>query len=142
MEKKESNEGGSSMSPDIQAFCDLVDREAYRIQLLDQMKNQNSGKQLVNKTTTWQPIFEPEDFKLLSEKGPRDLVKAPVGGKEGDSRETKEKRLMRGMKRVGELLPPILAYKEKMQKTTASKGLTIDLNKMDESFHESTQFSV
>ncbi|URE06402.1 hypothetical protein MUK42_03018 [Musa troglodytarum] len=126
MEKKDSSTDGesSTVSPDVQAFFDLVDREGRRrrLELLNEKKEEaSSGKRPANKVVPWQPKFEMEDFELSSERVVEFGSAKPCY--EGD-----DGCLGRGIKRKSELTPPPSIHKK-----YDSRRFEFDLNTTDDS---------
>ncbi|RRT37227.1 hypothetical protein BHE74_00056276 [Ensete ventricosum] len=129
MEKKDSSTEGegesSTVSPDVQAFFDFVDREGRRrrrLELLNKKKKEtSSGKQPANNVVPWQPKFEMEDFEMSSERIQFSSAKPCYEGDDGCSG--------RGIKRKSELAPP-----PSILKKYASRRFEFDLNKTNDSF--------
>ncbi|CAL9179472.1 unnamed protein product [Musa hybrid cultivar] len=130
MEKKDSSTEGESgtVSPDVRAFFDLVDREGRRrrrcLELLNKKEEEaSSGKQPANNVLPWQPKFEMEDFELSSERVQLSSAKPCYEGDDGCSG--------RGIKRKSELTPPPPSIHKKH---ASSRRFEFDLNKTNDSF--------
>ncbi|KAK1284117.1 hypothetical protein QJS10_CPB21g00974 [Acorus calamus] len=79
--EKSNIELPSLKSPEIQAFFELVDREAQRFQMINERKKRETcNKELVKSSITWKPSFEMEDF-IEDPSGPSNVV--VVGAQEG-----------------------------------------------------------
>ncbi|KAK1308078.1 hypothetical protein QJS10_CPA09g01158 [Acorus calamus] len=98
-------------SPEIQAFFELVDREAQRFQMINKRKErETSNKALVKSSITWKPSFEMEDFIEKDLSGPSNVV--VVGAQEG--------KRQRGLKRPAgsavNLAPLVVCDDERLRK--------------------------
>ncbi|XP_010258627.1 PREDICTED: uncharacterized protein LOC104598310 [Nelumbo nucifera] len=137
MEQKDySDSEGGTKSPEVRAFCDLVEREAHRIQLLNgRIGGDHPEKPSTNNFIVWQPSFIMEDFGL--KEGLSGFSSSGGGNKGGGCDEGKEKkRLKRTLKRPRDLLvdmAPLHVSKERLlssKKGTNSSSVVIcDLNK-------------
>lgn len=132
MEKKEINEGESSTTkPEFEEFFELVDREAFRLQLMDQRRNMNSQNKLANNIVAWQPKFEIEDFKIPNLDQTKVHVEL-IDGEKSEMKGPKDQKLTRGTKRARETTPLDVNKKEK-QKMTSSREMMPDLNRSNKS---------
>lgn len=137
MEKKESSDGeASTMSAEFQAFCQLVDGERARRQLIEERKRRSSGKESArSRTVTWNPTFEVEDFKMAAEDAQSDHDEPSSSiGRSSQLGGMEEERVLIGAKRMREL-DPLYTTGEKRHKSNAGRGsgCALDLNKIEES---------
>lgn len=116
MEQKEDT---SITSPDMQAFLELVDREAQRFHMLKENNRVTSEKPITMNRVIWQPSFEMVDFALPSDGSFK--VNSTNGGEE-HPKEVKEKGTKRALKRPGDSVIDLasLPPKEKTKKTSTS----------------------
>ncbi|KAJ8631364.1 hypothetical protein MRB53_024687 [Persea americana] len=116
MKQKEDT---SIMSPEMQAFLELVDREAQRVHLLNENNRVTSEKPLTMNRVIWQPSFEMVDFAVPSDGSFK--VNSTNGGEERP-KEVEEKGPKRALKRPGDSVIDLasLPPKEKIKKTSTS----------------------
>lgn len=135
MEKKGRSKGETSkLTQDMQIFFDLVDREGYRLQMLDEMKVSQVVKPLAVYPSPSHLSFEIEDFGVSpNEKALRVMAQPSKDMKEKDKAEAQEEKMNRGIKRQIELN---LAPRDKERKSKTSRIFICDLNKGAESLDD------
>ncbi|KAK1261196.1 hypothetical protein QJS04_geneDACA023640 [Acorus gramineus] len=123
--EKSNIESPSLKSPEIQAFFELVDREAQRFQMINERKERETcNKALVKSSITWKPSFEMEDFIEKDLSGPSTVV---VGAQEG--------KHQRGLKRPAGTsvnLAPLVCDDERLRKTCSIHRGVCDSKDVDD----------